>query len=82
MFKKFLDFVVEGRIKTSQLAEEIPDVELETAKSVSDDKCPKCGSTQVPCLCYTDDYYDSKTPQQAPKPTKTKKGNPKDEQIK
>lgn len=79
MFKKFDEFISEERIKVSQLAEENPDPEMETPKSVVDDKCPKCGSTKVPCECYTEDYYDSKLAQQTPKPTKVKKGNPKNE---
>lgn len=79
MFKTFRDFILEKRIKTSPLAEEIPDPEVETPKSVADDKCPKCGSTKVPCECYTEDYYDSKLSQQTPKPTVINKGNPKNE---
>lgn len=76
MFKKFNEFLLSEKEeskkpkKTSQLAEEMPDPELETPKSVLSDKCPKCGSTKVPCECAVDDYYDSKLPQQAPKPTK------------
>lgn len=79
MFKKFIEFLTEERIKTKQLSEEIPDPEVETPKSVTSDRCPKCGSTKVPCECYTEDYYDSKLSQQTPKPTKVKRGNPKDE---
>jgi hypothetical protein len=30
-------------------------------------KCSKCGSTEVPCQCYVDDYYNAKTPQWAPR---------------
>lgn len=81
-FKRFRDYLSEERIKTLQLSEEIPDPVLETPKSVTDDACPKCGSTKIPCLCYTEDYYDSKLSQQTPKPTKIKKGNPKNDKIK
>lgn len=74
MFKKFLDFLNEtsNRIKTSNLSEKIPDPTIEKSKKVDDGLCPKCGSDKIPCNCSVDDYYDSKLPQQTPKPNKSK----------
>jgi hypothetical protein len=75
LLKRFFQFVNEkkGKIEDIQQAEPLspaidPSVVL---------KCPKCGETGSVCKCYTDDYYNAKLPQQAPRPNK--KIKPKNE---
>jgi len=64
-FKSFSRFVNEDK-------KDITDAEAPKASVDSDSKlCPKCGKSNLPCKCYTDDYYDAKLQQQTPKPTKT-----------
>jgi hypothetical protein len=68
-FKKFFEFLLEKKKSDSKDIEEVsvpkPDVKPNEPLS-----CPKCGSSELPCECYTDDYYNAKLPQWAPRPNK------------
>lgn len=68
-FKKFIEFLLE---KKKQGSDDIQDVEVPKpdANPDADLACPKCGSSRLPCECYTDDYYNAKIPQQTPRPNK------------
>jgi len=74
-FKRYAEFVSEKKKEDKKDIEEvkIPDAKIDPATGLT---CPKCGSSKMPCECYTDDYYDAEITQQTPKPQKTKKGNP------
>jgi hypothetical protein len=64
-FKRFKQFILEGKGKDPK--------DIEEAMPLSQDidpkdkgKCPKCGSSDQPCKCYTEDYYDAKMPRYNP----------------
>jgi len=68
-FKKFKEFLLEGKkpgVKDIQDVE-VPKPDLNPDANLS---CPKCGSSKLPCECYTDDYYNAKISQQTPRPNK------------
>jgi hypothetical protein len=75
-FKKFFQFISEGKKPKEHDIEEVsvPDPKINADAPLS---CPKCGSTKLPCECYTDDYYNSKLTQQTPRPNKIFKKNAK-----
>ena len=77
-FKKFYQYLSEGKKpKSHDIVEvEVPRPDIDPNSAL---KCPKCGSSAFPCECFTDDYYNSKTPQQAPRPNKVIKPKKKDE---
>jgi hypothetical protein len=68
-FKKFFQFILEKKKPSDKDIEEIeapkPDSPAEPLS------CPKCGSSRLPCECYTDDYYDAKKSHQTPRPSTT-----------
>ena len=68
-FKKFFEFLSEGKKNNPKDIEEVsvPKPNLDSDAPLA---CPKCGSFQLPCECYTDDYYNSKLSQQTPRPNK------------
>jgi len=68
-FKKFFEFLSEKKSSNPKDIEEvgIPEPKANPTEPLA---CPKCGKTQLPCECYTDDYYNAKLPQQAPRPNK------------
>jgi hypothetical protein len=65
-FKKFIQFITEKKKGDSKDIEQAnpdsPNVDPTIAE-----KCPKCGSSDKVCNCFTDDYYNAKIPQQTPK---------------
>jgi hypothetical protein len=72
-FKKYSEFISEKEDQKDIIEVKIPTQKNDPSVSL---KCPKCGSSRMPCECYIDDYYDAEISQQTPKPQKTKKGNP------
>jgi uncharacterized C2H2 Zn-finger protein len=77
-FKKYSDYLNEKKDKDSKDIEEVeipkPDLDPEIALA-----CPKCGSSSLPCKCFTEDYYNAKLGQQTPRPGKTVKNIKKKE---
>lgn len=73
-FKKFVDFIAEGT-KIDPKKKDIEEVSASPASSDVPDTCPKCGETVQVCNCFTDDYYDAKNPQYAPKGKINKRDN-------
>jgi hypothetical protein len=68
-FKKFSEYLNE---KKKPKPEDIEEVEVPKPDANPNEPlaCPKCGSSKLPCECYTDDYYNAKLSQQAPRPNK------------
>lgn len=60
-FKKFNIFL-EGKSDIDDPIEILP-----SGKLIPSKKCSKCGSYDLPCKCYSKDYYDAKLQQQSPK---------------
>lgn len=75
-FKSFKEFILEKKADKDIQDVVPPKPDLDPSVPLT---CPKCGKTSSPCDCYIDDYYNSKYPQQAPKPTKIIKPKKKDE---
>ena len=81
-FKKFRDFIIEAAgppTKDAGKKKKKDPKDIENAEPLTPpfnpevpEKCPKCGSTNRPCQCYIDDYYNAKTPQWTPRPSVTK----------
>ena len=72
-FKKFTQFITEKKKGDNKDIEQVDadNPKIDPAIAL---KCPKCGSSDKVCNCYTDDYYNAKIPQQTPKgKIKTKK---------
>jgi hypothetical protein len=65
-FKKFIDYILE---KKKDDKSKIEDVKPDTPPIDSSVPlvCPKCGESAKICDCYSDDYYNAKTPQYTPK---------------
>lgn len=77
MFKKFFQFISEGKKPKPHDIEQADPTNPPIDPAIVT-KCPKCGSTGMICDCYTDDYYNAKLPQQAPRPNKKVKPKTKD----
>lgn len=73
IFKKFIDFILEAA-KVDPKKKDIEDVQPQVKDSDPSVPlvCPKCGESNQICNCYTDDYYNAKTPQYTPKGKKFK----------
>lgn len=67
MFKKFKDFLLEKEKDPKDIEEAMP--ESPKIDPLAPKKCSKCGSYKFPCKCYTEDYYDAKSPQNTPRPS-------------
>jgi len=67
MFKKFLQYVNEKKAPKPHEIEQV-DPQGPPIDPTTETKCPKCGSASKMCDCYTDDYYNAKNPQWAPRP--------------
>lgn len=69
LFKKYIEFLTEKKKSDPKDIEEvkIPEPKANPAEPLA---CPKCGGTQLPCECYTKDYYNAKLAQQTPRPNK------------
>jgi len=76
-FKKFFEFLTE---KKSADSKDIEEVKVPEPKANPNEPlaCPKCGSTKMPCECYTEDYYNAKLSQQTPRPNKLLKPKKKE----
>lgn len=75
-FKKYSDYLLEKKKDSKDIEEvEIPKPEADSEIPLT---CPKCGSTSLPCKCYTEDYYNAKLGQQTPRPGKTHKPKKKE----
>jgi hypothetical protein len=73
VFKKFIQFITEKKKGNSKDIEEVSADKPNIDPTISL-ACPKCGNSDKVCNCYTDDYYNAKTPQNTPKgQIKTKK---------
>ena len=66
-FKKFSQFIAESKKPDKKDIEEAS-VPKPDAAPDANLACPKCGSSSLPCECYTDDYYNAKISQQTPNP--------------
>jgi len=64
-------------VKVNPKKKDIEEVSASNSNPDLPNACPKCGETGQVCNCYTDDYYDAKTPQYAPKGKITKRDNKK-----
>lgn len=70
--KKFIEYIAEQKEKDKKDLEDAqPPKPAEDPSLVM--KCPKCGNTEKVCKCFTQDYYNAKTPQTTPKPQKKSK---------
>jgi hypothetical protein len=69
LFKKYYQYLIEGKKpKSHEIREtEVPQPKVDPNTAL---KCPKCGSSEFPCDCFSNDYYDAKLPQQTPRPNK------------
>lgn len=76
-FKKFIEFLAEGKKPNKKDIEEV-EVPKPDANPDANLACPKCGSSKLPCECYTDDYYNAKISQQTPRPNKILKPKKKE----
>jgi hypothetical protein len=78
-FREFLNEIAGPPVKGAGKKKEKDPKDIESADPLTPPidpevvtKCPKCGATSMVCGCFTDDYYNAKLPQQAPKPSTTK----------
>lgn len=76
-FKKFFEFLTEKKkANPKDIVEvEVPKPDINPNEPLS---CSKCGSSKLPCECYTEDYYNAKLTQQTPRPNKLLKPKKKE----
>jgi len=76
-FKKFLQFITEKKKADPKDIQDakVPEPKIDPEAALA---CPKCGSTKMPCECYTDDYYNTKLQYQTPRPNKLLKPKKKE----
>jgi hypothetical protein len=65
-FKKFTQFLIEKKKGDKKDIEQVNPDSSDVDPTIAS-KCPKCGSSDKVCNCYTDDYYNAKTPYTTPK---------------
>ena len=69
-FKKFFSYLNE---KKKSDAKDIQDVSIPVPNTKDPNEplaCPKCGTSKLPCECYTEDYYNAKLSHWAPRPNR------------